>query len=50
MYCLASLVQDDATLAGTAALQRGFAAYRDGPSLPWSIELFSFDDDDEASG
>ncbi|MFF1873199.1 hypothetical protein [Kitasatospora herbaricolor] len=47
VYCLASLVQDDATLADTAALQPGFAAYRDGPGLPWTIEPFSFDDQDE---
>ncbi|WP_329493464.1 hypothetical protein [Kitasatospora herbaricolor] len=47
VYSIACMAEVDPSLAGTAALRPGFAAYRDGPGLPWTIEPFSYEDDED---
>ncbi|MFF7994740.1 hypothetical protein ACFZDG_33830 [Kitasatospora xanthocidica] len=46
VYCLACLVEEDSSISETADLQPGFAAYRDEPGLPWTIEPFRYEDDE----
>ncbi|GHF77100.1 hypothetical protein GCM10018790_64010 [Kitasatospora xanthocidica] len=46
VYCLACLVEEDASVSGTADLQPGCAAYRDEPGLAWTIEPFRYEDDE----
>ncbi|MFF3762538.1 hypothetical protein ACFYYR_00345 [Streptomyces sp. NPDC001922] len=44
VHCLVHLAEADPSLAETATLPPGYAAYRDGPDQPWSIEPFSYED------
>ncbi|MGP4001972.1 hypothetical protein [Streptomyces sp. 8N706] len=46
VHCIARLVEADPSLAETATLPSGYAAYRDGPGQPWVVEPFSYEDTD----
>ncbi|WP_432096935.1 hypothetical protein [Streptomyces sp. bgisy100] len=48
VHCLVHLAEADPSLAETASLPAGYAAYRDGPDQPWSIEPFSYEDGSDA--
>ncbi|MQY04847.1 hypothetical protein [Actinomadura macrotermitis] len=45
VYGIVHIAEDDPTLHETAGLRPGFAAYRDGPGQPWSIEPFAYEDE-----
>ncbi|MFC5664327.1 hypothetical protein ACFP3U_15205 [Kitasatospora misakiensis] len=46
VYCIACIAEDDPSISETAGLEPGFAAHRDGPGLPWTIQPFSYEDDE----
>ncbi|MEU4297203.1 hypothetical protein [Kitasatospora aureofaciens] len=45
VYCIACTTENDPSLSELAGLPPGFAAFRDGPGLPWTVEPFSYDDE-----
>ncbi|GAA4483610.1 hypothetical protein GCM10023191_005420 [Actinoallomurus oryzae] len=49
VYCIAHVAEDDPTVQETATLPPGYAAYRDAPGQSWSVEPFTYEDEDTPS-
>lgn len=46
VHAIARIAEKDPSIAETATLAPGFAAYRDSPDEPWIIEPFEYEDDE----